>query len=431
MYARARLIEPDAEKAAQMLYQAALHPPVLTGKVGYGLLNPETLTVQLPTVQFLSAQFTADETEQRAIITVTRIGDVSGTASVRYQTLDKTGNVGCSDTTNNQGAAYARCDYVTSTDTLTFGPGVVQQSFTVPLIPDSRTEGPEAFTIQLYDSRGAMLGPQVQAVVTIGESGAASSSNPIFQTPFFVRQHYLDFLSREPEATEPWSAVLNGCPNVNNLDPASSSAGCDRIAVSSSLFGSPEFQLKGFYVFLYYKVTLNRLATYDEIVGDMRSVTGTTSQEVYDRKAQFARAWLVRRDMNDAFLGFTNGNLVDLWAGDSSVYHLTKITTRDPASPDTGPIVEITLANLVTRMNSGQVNRSQALRAIVESQEVRNTEFNSAFVAMQYYGYLRRTPEAGGYNAWLNYLNAHPSEFRTMVNGFMNSVEYRLRFGQP
>jgi hypothetical protein len=57
--------------------------------------------------------------------------------------------------------------------------------------------------------------------------------------------------------------------------------------------------------------------------------------------------------------------------------------------------------------------------------------FNQAFVAMPYYGYLRRTPESAGYNAWLNYINAHPTDTRTMVNGFMNSVEYRLRFGPP
>ena len=56
---------------------------------------------------------------------------------------------------------------------------------------------------------------------------------------------------------------------------------------------------------------------------------------------------------------------------------------------------------------------------------------NGAFVAMQYYGYLRRTPEPEGYQNWLNYLNAHPTDFRTMVNGFVNSFEYRLRFGRP
>jgi len=50
---------------------------------------------------------------------------------------------------------------------------------------------------------------------------------------------------------------------------------------------------------------------------------------------------------------------------------------------------------------------------------------------MQYYGYLRRTPEQPGYQNWLNYLNTHPTDFRTMIKGLINSVEYRLRFGQP
>jgi hypothetical protein len=48
---------------------------------------------------------------------------------------------------------------------------------------------------------------------------------------------------------------------------------------------------------------------------------------------------------------------------------------------------------------------------------------------MQYYGYLRRTPEEAGYQNWLSYLTSHPGDFRTMVNGFVNSTEYRLRFG--
>jgi UTP-glucose-1-phosphate uridylyltransferase len=30
---------------------------------------------------------------------------------------------------------------------------------------------------------------------------------------------------------------------------------------------------------------------------------------------------------------------------------------------------------------------------------------------------------------WVTYLKNNPSDFRTMVNGFVNSIEYRLRFG--
>jgi hypothetical protein len=81
-------------------------------------------------------------------------------------------------------------------------------------------------------------------------------------------------------------------------------------------------------------------------------------------------------------------------------------------------------------LNANTLTKAQVLRAIVQSDEIINIEAVSTFVASQYYGYLRRTPEPAGFNAWVNYLTTHPTDFRTMVNGFMNSIEYRLRFGQ-
>ncbi|MDQ3754071.1 MAG: DUF4214 domain-containing protein, partial [Acidobacteriota bacterium] len=110
-------------------------------------------------------------------------------------------------------------------------------------------------------------------------------------------------------------------------------------------------------------------------------------------------------------------------------YGLSAITTPDPQQPEGGPKVVLTRAELTSRLGGGALTRAAVLRAVVESDEVSAAEFNRAFVAMQYYGYLRRTPEPGGYQAWLNYLNAHPQDFRTMVHGFVNSIEYRLRFG--
>jgi hypothetical protein len=50
---------------------------------------------------------------------------------------------------------------------------------------------------------------------------------------------------------------------------------------------------------------------------------------------------------------------------------------------------------------------------------------------MQYFGYLKRDPEAEGFNNWLKYLNANPQDYRTMVHGFVHSIEYRMRFGTP
>ena len=114
-----------------------------------------------------------------------------------------------------------------------------------------------------------------------------------------------------------------------------------------------------------------------------------------------------------------------------SHYSLTQITTRDPNSPEVGPKILLTRNDLTSQLDAGTLSRARVLRAIVESDEVTAAEFNRAFVAMQYYGFLRRDPETAGFNAWLNYLNGNPTDFRTMVNGFVNSTEYKLRFGNP
>ncbi|MCA1626463.1 MAG: DUF4214 domain-containing protein, partial [Acidobacteria bacterium] len=116
-------------------------------------------------------------------------------------------------------------------------------------------------------------------------------------------------------------------------------------------------------------------------------------------------------------------------------YPVQQITTPDPAVAEaegvTRPKIVLTRAELVNRLTNGVLTRAQVLRAIVESDEVGAAEFNRAFVAMQYYGYLRRTPEQPGYDEWLDTIGRRGESPRVMVNGFMNSPEYRLRFGQP
>jgi hypothetical protein len=67
------------------------------------------------------------------------------------------------------------------------------------------------------------------------------------------------------------------------------------------------------------------------------------------------------------------------------------------------------------------------LREVAESTEVYIKYYNQAFVVMQYFGYLRRQPDALYLN-WITYLD-ETGDYRNMINGFMNSVEYRGRFG--
>jgi hypothetical protein len=232
----------------------------------------------------------------------------------------------------------------------------------------------------------------------------------IDDSDFFVQQQYIDFLSRFPEADgfNAWMKVLNTCNGDRNcLDGVNGK----RVEVSQSFFQSVEFSLKGFFVYRFYKASFGRLPTYPEIVADMRSVTGQTADEVTAKRNAFATGWVARGEF----------------------------ATRYPASLAPADFVNnilqtagITVANkqaLINELNAANntAGRASVLRQIVESQELYAKEYDPAFVAMQYYGYLRREPETQGYNNWLTYLQGHPGDYKTMVWGFVYSSEYRNR----
>jgi hypothetical protein len=81
--------------------------------------------------------------------------------------------------------------------------------------------------------------------------------------------------------------------------------------------------------------------------------------------------------------------------------------------------------------------RGQMLRAVAEHQTLVSSEFNRAFVLMQYFGYLRRNandvPDSdySGYDFWLTKLNQFNGNFQSaeMVKAFISATEYRQRFG--
>ncbi|HSP62659.1 MAG TPA: hypothetical protein VLQ90_06735 [Pyrinomonadaceae bacterium] len=75
---------------------------------------------------------------------------------------------------------------------------------------------------------------------------------------------------------------------------------------------------------------------------------------------------------------------------------------------------------LIDSLNSGTTTRAQALRQIVESNEVSAKYFNQAFVVMEYFGYLRRDPDAL-YQNWIQVLD-QTGDSRHMVEGFVKPL---------
>jgi hypothetical protein len=83
--------------------------------------------------------------------------------------------------------------------------------------------------------------------------------------------------------------------------------------------------------------------------------------------------------------------------------------------------------------------RADVLQQVAENALLQQREFNRAFVLMQYFGYLRRNPDAApeptlnfnGYNFWLNKLNQFNGDYigAELIKAFITSGEYRGRFG--
>ena len=91
----------------------------------------------------------------------------------------------------------------------------------------------------------------------------------------------------------------------------------------------------------------------------------------------------------------------------------------------------------MTDLSTNAKTRAQVLRAVAEHQNLIDSEFNRAFVLMEYFGYFRRNPndlpdsDYTGYDFWLTKLNQFNGNFvnAEMVKAFISSGEYRQRFG--
>ncbi len=351
------------------------------------------------TVQFNAPSYSVGEGNGSVAITVVRGGSTAAPASVSYATSDSAGLTNCNVV---NGIGSSRCDYAVSVGTLNFAATEAFKTISIPLVDDSYAEGNESFSITLSNAVGATLALS-NATVMISDNETSNGPNPIDQTAFFVRQHYIDFLGREPDPAgfQGWQDTINNCPSGNTT--------CDRIHVSGNFFQSPEFQQRGYFVYRFYPVAFGRKPDYVEFIPDLARVSGFLSDaQLEAAKVAFINDFMSRPAFVTKFNGLNNTEYVDTLLLTAGITHIA----RD---------------FWIVALGNGTRTRAQVLREIAESNEVYNKYYNQAFVVMQYFGYLRRDPDAS-YLDWIQVLNS-TGDSRGMINGFMNSLEYRFRFG--
>jgi Calx-beta domain/Kelch motif/Galactose oxidase, central domain len=352
------------------------------------------------TVQFSSSSYTVSEGSPRVDITLSRSGDTTSGASVGFATND---NAGLTDCNVFNHIASPRCDYENTIGTMSFAAGETSKTFSVAIIDDSYAEGNETFTIGLNSPSGATLGAQSTATVTIIDNDDTNGANPIDNTNFFVRQQYIDFLGREPDPPgfAGWTSTINNC--------APGDTSCDRIHVSQLFFQSEEFQSRGYFVYRFYPVVFGRKPDYAEFVPDLARVSGfLDANQLEAAKVQFIADFMARPAFNSQYNSLSNSAYVDALINTAAV----NLSNRQA---------------LIDSLTNGTATRAAVLRQIVESSEVSTKYNHQAFAVMEYFGYLRRQPDAF-YLDWITALD-QGGDARTMVNGFVNSSEYRQRFG--
>jgi hypothetical protein len=357
------------------------------------------------TVQFSSASYSVSETGPRVDVSVTRSGDTTSSASVNFTTNDAAGLTNCNVFNS---IASPRCDYTNTIGTATWAAGdAAAKTFSIAIVDDSYAEGTETFTVGLNSPSGATLGTQSTATVTITDNESSNGANPIDNTNFFVRQQYIDFLGREPDPLgfAGWTATINNCATDHPGHPEE----CDRIHVSQQFFQSAEFQDRGYFVYRFYDVAFGRKPDYSEFVPDLASVSGfLDATQLEAAKVAFVNGFMAKPAFVAAYNGLSNASFVNTLCATAGV------TLGNQAA-------------LITALNNATLTRAQVLRQIVESGEVSAKYNHQAYAVMEYFGYLRRQPDAF-YLDWITALDAN-NDPRGMVTGFATSQEYRNRFG--
>jgi hypothetical protein len=354
-----------------------------------------------PRVQFEASAFVVRESGGSARVYVVRAGDESP-LSVAYET--------------SNGTATAGRDYTHVWGTLLFQRNERLKSFDIPVFDDDLTEGGETVNLTLSNPTGGRLGTIAQAVLTILDD---ESENAINDTTFFVSQHYLDFLGREPDADG-----LNFW--VDNIRACGADLQCrevKRLNTSAAFFLSIEFQGTGFFVQRLYRLSFGRAPLFAEYLPDLTAVREGVvvgKPGALDRlelnKRLFVEQFVKRAAFKAKFDSQNEAQYVDALAAAAGV--------TLPEGERTALVV-----NLLTHRET----RANVLLRMVEKDAFVRAEFNRAFVQMQYFGYLRRDPDAAGFNFWLDKLNSFDGDYikAEMVKAFINSIEYRARFGQP
>jgi hypothetical protein len=247
-----------------------------------------------------------------------------------------------------------------------------------------------------------------------------------------VRQHYLDFLNREPDpdGLKFWTSGIDAC-NDNAF-----CVQVKRVNTSAAFFLSIEFQETAYLVERFYKTAFGDINPPAVPVPVRFAAFQHDTQEVASGVIVGQPGWETRLEQNKVAYASEFVSRADFLSR-----HPMSETPADYVaalnSNAGGALTKAEADDLAARLSSGSETRANVLRKIAENDKLKAAELSRAFVLMEYFGYLRRDPDTApdtdfsGYNFWLGKLNQFGGDYQAaeMVRAFIECTEYRKRFG--
>ncbi len=262
-------------------------------------------------------------------------------------------------------------------------------------------------------------------------------SNPIDDPNIFVRQQYLDFLGREPDASgfAYWTDQITQC---------GTDQGCinrQRIDVSNAFFFELEYQQTGAYVYRLYReaygnnqpfpnpdssnpAEAHKLPEFSVFSQDRAQVVGGAN--LAQSQLDLANAFVQRPEFLAKYSASLDG---------PSFIDAMLLTIKN----DIGTDLSSQRDALISQFNQGgrgmvmyRLADDNAQSNPIDNRAFIGAEYSRAVVATQYFGYLSRDADIAGFLFWLGQLNRaplrDPTKQHAMVCSFITSAEYQNRF---
>lgn len=319
--------------------------------------------------------------------------------------------------------------------------------------PNDQHQAPGTIEQAILGNASPIATDFVPMVYTGCEFLAPFAENPILDSRRFVKQQYLDFLGRQPDAGgwEFWIGQVDGDANC-----AVDRWGCfGRVNTSRAFFEAIENRDTTFFAYRVHRLTFSSFPKPEDPFG-FSTRTNPRMERLFADGRKIGRGVVVGASGWEALLNANQHDYCNTWVQTAEFLNLY------PPAMDNTEMVHAWYANAqvpldafaqtaIDRLDSGE-NRDTVLFDVIKSDAFASNDpvarpdtvrylWNPMYVLLCYMGYLRRNPDdepnpndLSGYNFWLNKINEQTfngnGDFarQEMIRAFILADEYTARF---